>query len=447
MIGYIDSFTRGFDDNMNSLLAISPSWLNNIKQQSRENYIKLGMPTTRLEQWKYTSLKQLQKYGFCDANDINDNDLNSFVMPLSDMDAYRFVFINGKFNAVLSDMAGLGNDMEISSLAVAIKKDPDRFKDIFAGLENKDIGAMAALNNACFKDGLFMSIKPNISLQKPIYIISYGMNNNDQDAVAFHPRNYIHMGENSTATLLESHVGSSGVTLSNSQSHIKLENNAKLQHYKNQNEAINSYHLAVTDVILADNAIYNNFTLQIGGAIARNEVNCKIIGQNAEAHINGASFANNIQHIDNTSLIEHIASNSKSFEAFKIVVDDNARGVFQGKIKVHKAAQKTDGKQMSRALLLSKRAEVNAKPELEIYADDVKCSHGSTVGQLDEMQLFYLISRGIDEKTARNLLIQAFLYEIFDKIQAGDIKQAFISLMAIKLTDLTSNDLNLSEVK
>jgi len=435
MTSPIDPFLRGFGNTAVKLPLANVPWLTDMRTRAKGAYEAFGLPTSRLEAWKYTNLNELQKHDFRQVESVAANDSTTLKNPLPEIDAYIIAFINGRFNESLSNLAKLPTGVKLQGLAQAIENTPELLADKIGKLRNENADAMSALNTAYLADGIYLEVDNNVKLDKPVHLISYALGT--IESIAFHPRHIIHINNGASATLLESHVGLNGNTLNNSVTEIWVDNFATLEHYKCQNEDISAYHLSCTNVKVGENAIYNNFTLQLGGKIARNEVNCEIAGSHAEAHVNGAYFANGTQHIDNTSFIDHAVPKSNSFETFKGVLDDTASGVFQGKILVRKDAQQSDGQQMSRALLLSRKAEVNAKPELEIYADDVKCSHGATVGELDETQLFYLMARGIDEASARNLLVQAFLYEVLDKITSDDIKQAFHDLIAIKLEGLT----------
>lgn len=434
MSNRIDPFMRGFGNTAVQLPLADVEWLTDMRIKAKNTYESLGLPTPKQEQWKYTNLRELHKHDFRQAPTEIAVDSAAIFTPIPQIDAHIIMLVNGRFNIFHSKLDDLPDGVTVSGLANIIEENPERLENILDSLSGESSDAMSALNSAYLADGLFLEVQEGVTLDKPIHLVSLALNDTDE-SIAFHPRNIIHICDNANACLIESHIGIGGNTLNNSISEIWVEAGGNLGHFKNQSEETNAFHIATTHVVIADNAVYNNFTLQLGAKLARNEVNCEIKGSNAQAHVNGAYFANGDQHIDNTSFIDHTVPASNSFETFKGVLDDKATAVFQGKILVRRDAQQTDGQQMSRALLLSRNAEVNAKPELEIYADDVKCSHGSTVGELDDMQLFYLMARGIDEDTARALLVQAFLYEVLDKVPNDDVKQAFHDLIAAKLGD------------
>ena len=280
---------------------------------------------------------------------------------------------------------------------------------------------MATLNTGLLSDGLYLKLDDGVALDKPLHLVSIGTAR--EEPVSFHPRHLIVAGAGSVATIVESHVGS-GAYFSNSVSEVSVGDGAVLNHYKLQNEGPEAYHLAANLVRIADRAVYDNFVLQVGGNLARNEIRSEL-GERVECRLNGAYLACGEQHIDNTTFIDHAAPNSSSREVYKGVLDENARGVFQGKILVRQDSQKTDGHQLNKTLLLSPGTEIDTKPELEIYADDVKCSHGATTGELEEELLFYLRARGIDPQTARGMLVAAYVGEALDEIQAEAPRAAF----------------------
>jgi Fe-S cluster assembly protein SufD len=253
----------------------------------------------------------------------------------------------------------------------------------------------------------------------------------DDTPLAFHPRVLILAGRNSHATVVESHVGlGDRPYFSNLVSEVTLREGAVLGHYKLQNEQPGAFHLAATQVRLDSRSTYDGFVLSLGARLSRNEIRAHLGGGEIECRLNGAYAVAGDQHVDNTTFIDHAAPGSRSREVYKGVLDETARGVFQGKILVRPHAQKTDGHQLNRALLLSRGAEVDSKPELEIYADDVKCSHGAAIGEIDEDQLFYLRARGIDRMTARAILVEAFLGEVLDEIRLDAAREAYRGLLA-----------------
>lgn len=282
------------------------------------------------------------------------------------------------------------------------------------------------------KDGgnIALNIANGVSLDKPLHLVF--MAHTNVNPIAFYPKISIEIGTNSNITIIESHIGRDeplnselSAYFSNPLLDIKIAENASLHHYKLQEEDKNAYHIALTSITLEKNANYEAFVAHTGAKIARNELQILLNGEHANCNINGAYITSNRMHIDNTVFIDHAVANATSNQIFKGILDDESKGVFQGKVLVRKDSQKTDGRQLHKALLLSNKAETNCKPELIIYADDVQCAHGATSGELDDEQIFYMRSRGIDENDARKLLITAFLDDVVSNISDEAVKENF----------------------
>jgi Fe-S cluster assembly protein SufD len=345
-----------------------------------------------------------------------------------DIDAVKLVLVNGRLRPEFSDLAQLPDGVTAVSLAEAVAgKSPDLEGMLRSAVSGHDM-PMLALNAAYLSDGVVIDVEKGREIDTPIHLISIGVS--DEEPIAFHPRNVLRVGTGAAVTVYESHIGLGGSYLSNGAMDIHIDEDALLRHRKLQNEAENGYHVATASVVLEARARYENYTLHVGGRLVRNEIHAVLNGNGADCNLYGAYAGRGNQHIDTTTFVDHAAPECTSREVYKGALDDNARGVFQGKILVRKGAQKTDGHQLNKALLLSEGAEIDSKPELEIYADDVKCSHGATSGELDEEQLFYLRARGIDEAEARDLLVAAFLEDSLDVIGDEDRREAFRSIIS-----------------
>lgn len=399
-------------------LASGAPWIDALRRDALACYRDEGLPTPRREAWKFTNLRRLERIGFAPSPE-DGAPVAEIPDGAAELDgAYRAVFVNGRFDAALSRLENLPKGVEIGSLAAA---DPDLLEPHLGRIADTRKHPLAALNTAYMVDGLFMKLADGAVLDAPLHLISIA--SAGDTALRFHPRHLVVLGANAIATLVESHVGA-GETFANTVSEIDVGAGAVLNHYKLQNEGPDAFHIALSQIRLADRASYDGFVLQTGARLARNEVRVHL-GNRVECRLNGAYLGRGDQHIDNTTFIDHAAPNSTSREVYKGVLDDRARGVFQGKILVRKDAQKTNGHQLSKTLLLSRGTEIDAKPELEIYADDVKCGHGATTGALDEDALFYLQARGIDPAQARAMLIAAFLGDAVAEIQAEQPRAAF----------------------
>jgi Fe-S cluster assembly protein SufD len=399
-------------------LAAGAPWIDALRGDALACYRDQGLPTMRREAWKFTNLRRLERIAFA-PSPLENAPIADIPDGIAALDgAYRAVFVNGCFDAARSSLDNLPKGVEIGSLAAV---DPDRLEPHLGRIADTRTHPLAALNTAYMSDGLYMKLADNAVLDAPLHLISIA--SAGDTALRFHPRHLVILGENAIATLVESHVGT-GETFANTVLEADLGVSAVLNHYKLQNEGPDAFHIAFSQIRLADRASYDGFVLQVGARLARNEVRVHL-GNRVECRLNGAYLGRGDQHIDNTTFIDHTAPNSTSREVYKGVLDERARGVFQGKILVRKDAQKTSGHQLNKTLLLSRGTEMDSKPELEIYADDVKCGHGATTGELEEDALFYLQTRGIGLAQARGILVAAFLSEAVSEIQAEGPRAAF----------------------
>ncbi len=416
-------------------------WLESLRTGARERAAAAGLPTPKQESWKYTNLRPLEKLAFGPrSQDQIGIDRLPNLLPQG-QSARRLVFVNGQFRADLSTRAALPEGVRAGSLANALAEDGAGLKDLLGRIANGDgeDQAMLDLNTAFVSDGLFLHVAVGVRIDLPIEVIYLGTA--PREPQAFHPRCLIAMEENSSAIVVEHHAGiGGGAYFANHGCEARIGERAELRHYKVQAEADDAIHMANVHVEVGAGGVYDSFALTRGARLSRNEVRVRLEAPGAECHLNGVYMLRGDQHCDNTTAIEHLAPETSSREVFKGVLDDRARGVFQGKIVVHPKAQKSDGHQLSKALLLSDSAEMDAKPELEIYADDVKCSHGATAGDMDPDALFYLRARGIPEATARHMLIEAFLSDTINSLAAKGLCPALMSSVGHWLSDAATGD-------
>jgi Fe-S cluster assembly protein SufD len=343
--------------------------------------------------------------------------------------AYRVVLVEGDLSADLSDLAGLKSaGVEAMSLALALEKPPAWLKKALGHVNPHDDDAVLALNTALMTGGLALRIGEGVILDKPIHVIAL---DGAGDPASTFTRNVVIAEPGSSATILES-FGSLGLRGSqrNAATELRIGAKAAVKHIKLQRDGDDAVHLCTWLVELGRDARYDAFQFSTGAALARNQIYLRFLGEGAAADISGAFLLRDRQHCDTTLLVEHRVPHCTSREMFKGVLDGESRGVFQGKIIVSPGAQKTDGKQMAGALLLSETAEFDSKPELEIFADDVVCGHGSTSGQIDDELLFYLEARGIPEAEARALLVQAFVGEAIERVEDEALRDALINASA-----------------
>ena len=417
-------------------------WLERLRAGAGQRAAASGLPTPRRESWKYTNLRPLEKLAFGPrAQEQISIDRLPSLLPHG-QSAQRLVFVNGLFRADLSACAGLPEGVRAGSLAEALAE--GRGNDLAGLLGQIAEGGgqdqpMLDLNTALMADGFLLQVAAGVRIDLPIEVIYLGAA--PREPQAFHPRALIAMEENSRAIVVEHHacIGD-GAYFANHGCEVRIGEKAELRHYQVQAEADDAIHLANLHVEVRAGGVYDSFVLTRGARLTRNEVCVRLAAPGAECHLNGVYMLRGDQHCDNTTTIDHLAPETTSREVFKGVLDDRARGVFQGKIVVHPDAQKSDGHQLSKALLLSDRAEMDAKPELEIYADDVKCSHGATAGDIDRDALFYLRTRGIAEEAARHMLIEAFLSDTINSLAAEGLCPALMSSVGHWLSDAATGD-------
>ena len=397
-------------------------WHSKLSERALEQYAEIGWPGPKTESWKYTSLNKIASGTFSLAGEYSALVPEDMIMPLT---CPRVVLVNGVLNKELSNLEQLIGNLSITSLVDIEDHQKTFFDDLFKSEESKGDLPLTYLNTAILSDAVMLEITEGSKCELPLHIISIGSGN----GITFAPRLIVNVGIGARVDFIESHVGcSDSAYFSNSVTQLYLGDNSEVGHYKLQNDSRDSSHISLTRAVIDDGASYDNFTMSVGAKLSRNEVRAHLKGSGVECCINGAYLGAADQHIDNTTFIEHLAEGSSSREVFKGVLDDTARGVFQGKILVHPEAQKTDGYQMNRAMLLSDKAEIDSKPELEIYADDVRCSHGATVGELEDELIFYLCARGIDRESARRMLIGAYISDAIDEVKNIDIRSSIQSV-------------------
>ncbi len=403
-------------------------WLDALRGDARQAFDAEGLPGRRTEAWKYTRLTRLVDIAFLPGKAGERPE--RLPDEAGDLDAWRAVLVNGRFDEEMSDLAGMPDGVTVSGLADALERAPDIVRSRLGKVLSHQGMPLAALNTVGFEDGLYVSVADGVKLDRPIHIVFW--TDGSVSPTSSSPRMIYAVGEGASADIVETHRGT-GEYFVNAVAEVFVARNGRLGHYKRQDEAEKGFHVAAAAAVVSEGGLYDSFVLQTGASLARNEIRTLLDGETAGCRLNGAYAARADQHLDNTTFIDHAAPNCESREVYKGVLAETARGVFQGKILVRRGAQGTDGHQLNRALLLSRGAEIDSKPELEIYADDVKCSHGATAGELDENQLFYLRARGIGELAARRILVEAFLTEVLDEIENERVREAFAGTLQRKL--------------
>ena len=396
--------------------------LGTLRAAAFDRFQASGLPNRRVEAWKYTDLRALMR----DAKPLAvPPDAAAKVRArdagaaLASIEARRIVFVDGAFAPDLSDLADLEPGFSIRSMADVLSSgDADVAAQIGQVVPTDDVAV--ALNMAFMHDGAVIRVGPGATLSRPVHLVFF--NSGARPAAVF-ARSFVVMEKAARAMLIESHEGAAGAECQvNTALEIRIADAAHVDHIKITGAGSGAVHLSSLMVSVGAHARFNAFLFTCGAEVVRNQVFVRITGEEAIVALRGASLLSGHQHTDTTLIVDHVASNCTSREVFKTVLDDNSRGIFQGKIVVRPYAQKTDGRMATHALLLSENAEASNKPELEIFADDVQCGHGATAGALDDNLLFYLKARGIPPKEAESLLIQAFVGDAVEGIEHAGLR-------------------------
>jgi len=399
----------------------APDWVTKARRAGIEKFAAQGFPTTKNEDWHFTSPSPIAEREFIfDAGHsgrVKNADLESFMLGDNWL---TLVFVNGRFAVELSCLDGLPRGVQLLSLADAWKSAPDLAKRV--GTVLTDQPTFTALNSAFMPDGAVLHVAKDVEVETPIHLV-FVVDSGAATHVVY-PRNLIVAERGAKVTVVESYIGlTDSAYFTNAVTEVVVGDGATVTHTKIQREGKQAYHVGTTEATQGRDSHFVSFSFAIGGALTRTNIYTKLDGAGCGATLNGLYMLDGEQHCDHQTKIEHVAPNCFSREVYKGVLDEKSHGVFNGKVYVHPEAQKTDGKQTNNSLLLSKEAQVDTKPQLEIFADDVKCTHGATVGKLDEMALFYMKSRGVDAETAKRLLIYAFAADVIETIERADVKE------------------------
>lgn len=404
-------------------------WLDQLRQQALKQFEVIGLPGVRDEQWRYTNLRALKN----NAYKLSQPTKSSVELPsaLAKTSNPRLVFINGHFSENQSNTSNLPSSITFKSLSDILTQSPELVAKKFGSTLPQDQHGFTALNSAYCQDGYVLIVPKGISLKAPLEVIYLSSGNDTQVS---HCRNLIIAKTNSECTVIERHLGVDGdIYLNNSVTEIIADDNSHIDHYKVQEESNDAFHIGGTFIQQAANAQVKNHTLTMSGLVIRNNITADLTAPGGHIEMNGLVTGNGRQHIDNHTQVNHLVPHCTSDEYYKTILDDKSRSVFRGRIVVAEDAQQTNADQQNNNLLLSKDAEADTLPQLEIYADDVKCSHGATVGQLDEKSLFYLRSRGISLSSAVSLLTVGFATEVIDRICVEPLREEITSLIITQL--------------
>jgi Fe-S cluster assembly protein SufD len=393
-----------------------------MRQKAMARFSEMGFPTTKAEEWKYTSLSSLAQIPFRAAG-AGDGECAKEMMAAAGFAqdrGIRLVFVNGYHAPTLSSLS-ISGGAKIASLRHALGNERDLLKPYLGKQADFQQHPLVALNTALMRDGAFVVIPPDQVIEQPIHLLF--ISTAKQEPVALFPRNLIVAGAGSQARVVESYFGAvSDTYFTDAVTEIRLEGNARLDHCKVQHESLRSFHIGALDVRVGRHSAFTSHVVSLGARLCRNEVYATLAEEGGECVLQGLYLARDQQHVDNHTRIDHTAPQGTSRELYKGILDGRATGVFNGKIYVHPLAHETDAKQTNKNLLLSRDASVDTKPQLEIYNNDVKCSHGSTIGRLDENAVFYLRTRGLSRELACQLLVHAFAEEMSAKIRVDSVR-------------------------
>ena len=408
------------------------SYVHDIRTQAIKKFEEEGFPTKRLENWKYTSLKKTLQHDYklfpSKSEALEFKDIESFL--INDIESYKIIFVDGKYCSHLSETTHDGMDICILSSALTQSKYDLVIENYFDKIAKKD--GITSLNTAFSSEGSFIHIPKNIQVDKPIQIIYFSTGKNE--SVLYQPRNLVVVDENSQVEIIEKyHSLNDNSVLVNTVTEIYADKKSNIKHYKIQNDNNTSSLIDNTFVSQEHSSSYSLHTFSFGGELIRNNLNIFQNDERIESSINGITIIDDNQHVDHNTLIHHRKPNCNSYQDYKGIFGGKSVGVFNGRVLVEKEAQKTNAFQANNNVLISDKAAINTKPQLEIFADDVKCSHGCTVGQLDKNALFYLRSRGIAEKEATALMMYGFANKVLTSVEIPEIKARINRIIADKL--------------
>ncbi|RKE98686.1 Fe-S cluster assembly protein SufD [Ichthyenterobacterium magnum] len=406
--------------------------IHDVRSEAIKTFEAKGFPTKKDEDWKYTSLKSVLKSDFSvfpkQENAIEYTDVKKYF--IHDIDSYKIIFIDGKYSSHLSQTTHDGIDVCLMSAALTKPKYRLVIENYFNKIATKD--SLSSLNTAFSQEGAYIHIPKNKLVEKPIQILHFSTGN--EAALMLQPRNLVVVDENAHVQIIERHQSlTDNPVLTNSVTEIFANKRAIVDYYKIQNDNKNASLIDNTFINQKRESHVSVHTFSFGGQLTRNNLNFYQNGERIDSTMKGITIIGEKQHVDHNTLVHHIEPNCESHQDYKGIFGDNATGVFNGKVVVEKEAQKTNAFQANNNILLSDKASINTKPQLEIFADDVKCSHGCTIGQLDESAMFYMRSRGIPQKEAKALLMYAFSNNVLSSVKIPELKQRITKIIATKL--------------
>jgi Fe-S cluster assembly protein SufD len=413
-----------------------PEWLTSLRRKAIEHYQEIGLPTTHLEEWRFTNTQALNGTRFEPAPAASAAGLDIAAIERLTLggDLFRIGLVNGRLAPELTNLAGLPAGVTVQGLSDALRAKSPVVEANLGRHARWENNAFSALNTALFEDGVVIHVAKGVVVERPIHVLHVTVPTGGNPMVT-HLRHLVVAEESAQVRIIESYVGRRGTYWTNAITEIVAGDNAVADHYRLNREADEAYHTGRVDMFAGRSGVANTHTITFGGLLTRNDTGVVLGGEGADSTMNGLTVIGGRQLVDNHTSIDHAVPHCTSHELYKAVLDDTAKTVFNGRILVRKDAQKTDSKQTNKNLLLSDKALVNSNPQLEIYADDVKCTHGATIGQLDEGMIFYLRSRGIATKAAEHLLTYAFANDIVTRIQVPALRERLNDYLVHRLRD------------
>jgi len=421
----VETYVKDFAAFESRICSGAPVWLRDLRKAAIERFSALGFPGAKDEGWRFTRVRPLLGHDFrltprYDRAALSSRQIDELCME--DTGCQRLAFVNGHFAEDLSDLGGLPAGVRIGSLEKYIVSDPEPVQRYLARYADVSGNPFVALNTAHVHDGAFIQLPKGVRIEEPIHIL-YVTRSNGSPVVS-HPRTLVIAEDGTRASIVESYIGfESDAYFTNAVTEIVVKENAEIDHCKLQRESGSAYHMATIRAHIGKGSRFKTDAVSFGGTLVRNDLHAVLADEGIECTMNGLYLASGHQHVDNHTVIEHARPRCSSRELFKGILNGRAKSVFNGRIHVHPQAQKTDARQTNRCILLSDDAQINTIPQLEIYADDVKCTHGAAVGRLDEDAVFYLRSRGIDDASARRLLVFAFANEVLEDLRIGPVRE------------------------
>ncbi len=421
--------------------AGGPAWLRQLRDRGMAAFEASGFPSNRHEDWKYTNVTPIVRARFtpgwdCASSVASASEVKNLIIDQPDWTT--LVFINGLFSNSLSSVSGLSDSLVIGNLAESAELNPELVRRYLTQMASLEDGGFTALNTAFLRDGAFIYIPDGTTLEKPIQLIF--VSTSDEAALVTHPRNLVVLGQHSSATIVEDYITlGAGTHFTNTVTEVMLGVEAQMEYYKFQRESDEAFHVGTTQIDQGKRSRVFSFFMGVGARLARNNLNVIMDGDGGECNLDGLYVTGGQQHIDNHTMVDHVGSYTRSRQLYKGILDGESRAVFNGKVVARRDTHQVDAHQINKNLLLSNQAEVNTKPQLEIFADDLKCSHGATVGQLDEDAIFYMNSRGIGRLEASRFLSRGFAQDVISSVKTEEVGRIIEAIVESRLRDETDS--------